>query len=99
MVSHPAMLELADDTWQATVLFQHLQCDLQHRALALLRADAEHVFYQPVQQSHSTLCVNSTRSVILRDRGCRHRASWSRNARPLTQRRWKKSTDRRAEAR
>src|ERR1700676_2880788 len=68
MVGHAAVLELADDAGQATVLLQHLHCDLQHRALALLRADAKHVFQQPVQQSHATLCFVSTPSAILRDR-------------------------------
>jgi hypothetical protein len=47
-----------------------LQGDPQHRALALLRADAEDVFQQPVQQSHATLSFGSMYGAILRDRGC-----------------------------
>src|ERR1700687_4851624 len=61
MVGHAAVLELADDAGQAAVLFEHLQCNLQHRALALLRADAEHVFQQTVQHSHAALYWHSTR--------------------------------------
>src|ERR1700674_1924045 len=94
MVGHAAVLELADDAGQATVLFEHLQRDLQHRALTLLRADAKHVFEQSVQQAHVILhhdhdsprTFNSTRRWLT----TRCDGNSPRTSRPVTQRRWKK---------
>src|ERR1700680_1121242 len=96
MVGHAAVLELADDAGQATVLFEHLQRDLQHRALTLLRADAKHVFEQSVQQAHVILHHDSTRTCDSTRRWLTTRCDGNspRTSRPVTQRRWKKSTDR-----
>ena len=42
-LGHAAVLELADEAGQAAILLKHLQGNLHHRALTLLRTGAQHV--------------------------------------------------------
>src|SRR5262249_25012238 len=53
--AHPAVLEFADDSWQAAVLLNQLERRLHERALALLLSSAAHqATEQTIEQSHGS---------------------------------------------